>query len=75
MSYGEMRLGQGREHVRNFLRENPTLCVEIEKSVRAKAAIKAADAMPKPRGVAGTPPSTNGSAPAPAEAEDAPVEA
>src|ERR1700716_1807953 len=72
MSYGEMRLGQGREHVRNFLRENPTLCVEIEKSVRAKAAIKAADAMPKPRGVAGTP-GTNGTAPA--EAEDAPVEA
>ncbi|HXM76652.1 MAG TPA: DNA recombination/repair protein RecA, partial [Thermoanaerobaculia bacterium] len=74
MSYGEMRLGQGREHVRNFLRENPTLCVEIEKSVRAKAAIKAADAMPKPRGVAGAP-GTNGTAPAPAEAEDAPVEA
>jgi recombination protein RecA len=74
MSYGEMRLGQGREHVRNFLRENPTLCVEIEKSVRAKAAIKAADAMPKPRGVAG---SANGATPAPAaaEAEDAPVEA
>ena len=74
MSYGEMRLGQGREHVRNFLRENPTLCVEIEKSVRAKAAIKAADAMPKPRGVPGAP-STNGAAPAPVEAEDAPVEA
>jgi recombination protein RecA len=73
MSYGEMRLGQGREHVRGFLRENPTLCAEIEKAVRAKAAIKAADAMPKPRGIAGAP---NGAVPAPAEAaEDAPVEA
>jgi recombination protein RecA len=38
MSYGETRLGQGRENVRNFLRENPTLAAEIEASVRAKAA-------------------------------------
>jgi recombination protein RecA len=38
MSYGETRLGQGRENVRNFLRENPTLAGEIEIAVRAKAA-------------------------------------
>ncbi|HEX6547995.1 MAG TPA: recombinase RecA [Candidatus Dormibacteraeota bacterium] len=38
MSYGDMRLGQGRENVRNFLRENPTLAGEIEKEVRTKAA-------------------------------------
>ena len=38
MSYGETRLGQGRENVRNFLRENPTLAAEIEGKVRAKAA-------------------------------------
>jgi recombination protein RecA len=38
MSYGEVRLGQGRENVRNFLRENPTLSGEIEAGVRAKAA-------------------------------------
>jgi recombination protein RecA len=38
MSYGETRLGQGRENVRNFLRENPTLASEIEIAVRAKAA-------------------------------------
>ena len=38
MSYGDMRLGQGRENVRNFLRENPTLAGEIEAAVRAKAA-------------------------------------
>src|SRR5437588_8701626 len=71
MSYGEMRLGQGREHVRNFLRENPSLCVEIEGKVRAKAAIKAADAMPKPRATMDS--SSNGAATA--EEEDAPVEA
>src|SRR2546428_11528520 len=38
MSYGDMRLGQGRENVRNYLRENPTLAGEIEAKVRAKAA-------------------------------------
>jgi len=38
MSYGETRLGQGRENVRNFLRENPTLAGEIEAAVREKAA-------------------------------------
>jgi recombination protein RecA len=38
MSYGDTRLGQGRENVRNFLRENPTLANEIETAVRAKAA-------------------------------------
>ncbi len=38
MSFGEMRLGQGRENVRNFLRENPTLAGDIEARVREKAA-------------------------------------
>jgi recombination protein RecA len=38
MSFGATRLGQGRENVRNFLRENPTLSGEIEAKVREKAA-------------------------------------
>jgi recombination protein RecA len=38
MSYGDQRLGQGRENVRNYLRENPTLSAEIEAKVREKAA-------------------------------------
>ena len=38
MSYGDHRLGQGRENVRNYLRENPTLASEIEAKVRATAA-------------------------------------
>jgi recombination protein RecA len=41
MSHGDLRLGQGRENVRNFLRENPTLAAEIEAAVRAKAASQA----------------------------------
>ena len=36
-SYGDLRLGQGRENVRNYLRENPTLTGEIEAKVRDKA--------------------------------------
>jgi len=38
MSFGEVRLGQGRENVRNYLRENPTLSGEIEFKVRETAA-------------------------------------
>lgn len=34
---GEDRLGQGRENVKGFLRENPDLANEIEKLVRAQA--------------------------------------
>jgi recombination protein RecA len=34
-SYGEMRLGQGRENARVFLKDNPDLAREIDKKVRA----------------------------------------
>ncbi|MHB8718184.1 MAG: recombinase RecA [Candidatus Dormibacteria bacterium] len=34
-SYGEMRLGQGRENVRDFLRQTPDLLEEIAAKVRA----------------------------------------
>jgi recombination protein RecA len=34
---GEDRLGQGRENVKGFLRENPTLTAEIERAIRASA--------------------------------------
>src|SRR5881409_1980662 len=33
-SYGETRLGQGRENVRQFLEQNPDLCKEIEAKLR-----------------------------------------
>ncbi len=38
-SYGEERLGQGRERVRLFLNENPQLLAEIEAKVREKLAL------------------------------------
>jgi recombination protein RecA len=36
-SYGETRLGQGRENARAFLRENPTIAQEIEQQIRANS--------------------------------------
>ena len=34
-SYGETRLGQGRDNSRTFLKENPSIMKEIEIAVRA----------------------------------------
>jgi len=36
-SYGEVRLGQGRENAKEFLRQNPELTREIEAAVRSRA--------------------------------------
>ncbi len=34
-SYGDERIGQGRENAKNYLRENPSMAVEIEDKIRA----------------------------------------
>ena len=36
-SYGDVRLGQGRENSKSFLRENPELMAEIDNAVRQQA--------------------------------------
>jgi recombination protein RecA len=36
-SYGDTRLGQGRESAKNYLRQNPELAKEIEEKIRASA--------------------------------------
>jgi recombination protein RecA len=38
-SYGETRLGQGRENVKGFLHEDPDMALEIENQVREAAAV------------------------------------
>lgn len=38
-SYGEERLGQGRENIRKFLKENRSLAEEIEKKIRELAGL------------------------------------
>ncbi|MGB9798714.1 MAG: recombinase RecA [Thermanaerothrix sp.] len=36
-SYGDMRIGQGRENAKEFLRQNSELCQEIEIAIRQRA--------------------------------------
>jgi len=38
-SYGEIRLGQGRENAKKYLKENPELAQEIEAKVREQAGL------------------------------------
>jgi recombination protein RecA len=40
-SYGETRLGQGRNNTKEFLRDNPELAVELEKKIHAKLGLDA----------------------------------
>lgn len=47
-SYGEQRLGQGRENARDFLRHNPDVTAAIEADVRRMASGKPAVAVPVP---------------------------
>jgi recombination protein RecA len=51
-SYGETRLGQGRENARDFLKRNPEIAAEIERFIRQQTLVGGA------RGV--EPPSPNG---------------
>ena len=36
-SYGDVRIGQGRENAKEYLKQNPELCAEIERAVREQA--------------------------------------
>jgi recombination protein RecA len=38
-SYGEDRIGQGRENVRKYLVENPTICKDIEMKIKKEAGL------------------------------------
>ncbi|MCL5676558.1 MAG: DNA recombination/repair protein RecA, partial [Firmicutes bacterium] len=40
-SYGEQRLGQGRENVRDFLKQNPAVALEVEQKIRESLALGA----------------------------------
>jgi len=48
-SYGDVRLGQGRENAKQFLRENPDICQAIEATLRDElglAALPVSDEVP-----------------------------
>lgn len=36
LAYGDVKIGQGRDNARNYLRENPKLITELEKKIREK---------------------------------------
>jgi len=36
-SYGDIRLGQGRENAKDFLRQNPDMASEVELAIRQQA--------------------------------------
>jgi len=38
-NFGDMRLGQGRENARDFLKQNPTVADEIERQIRANTGL------------------------------------
>ena len=42
-SYGEDRIGQGKDNVRQFLKENPDMAAEIERQIREKLLPKSVD--------------------------------
>jgi recombination protein RecA len=42
-SFGDIRLGQGRENSKNFMRENPELTAEIRSLILEKTALAPAD--------------------------------
>jgi recombination protein RecA len=60
-SYGELRLGQGRENSRNYLIDNPELAQRIEDEIRAAAKASQASFTPAAR---------NGAAPIAVDEED-----
>jgi len=47
-SYDETRLGQGRENVKRFLRENQDIYLEVEKKVRVKMGLSPEDESDEP---------------------------
>src|SRR5262249_46846558 len=54
-SYGEIRLGQGRENARVFLKDNPDLATEIDKKVRAALGLVKGATTGEPPAVAADP--------------------
>jgi len=47
-SYGDNKIGQGREGAKDFLRQNPELCDEIEQLVRTRLSLISQEAAPEP---------------------------
>ncbi len=49
-SYGDIRLGQGRENAKIYLRDNPEIALDIENQIRKKYNLPEAEPMPEVNG-------------------------
>ncbi|HZT78688.1 MAG TPA: recombinase RecA, partial [Gemmataceae bacterium] len=56
LSYGDMRLGQGRENVKQYLRDNPALTEEISRKVLEKRGLLGPAGVAEENGEAEEPP-------------------
>ncbi len=56
INYGEIRLGQGRENAKQYLRDNPALMEEISRKVLEKRGLEPVPASGEENGAAGMPP-------------------
>jgi recombination protein RecA len=63
ISYGDVRLGQGRENAKQYLRENPTLVEEISRKILEKRGLVGPAPVPEANGEA-VPPAAKPEAPA-----------
>jgi len=52
LSYGDLRIGQGRENAKQFLKDNPELADEIETKLREKLSLAAPQPVVKPESAA-----------------------
>ncbi len=43
LSYGDLRIGQGRENAKQFLRDNPELASELERKLRQQIGLSAVE--------------------------------
>src|SRR5206468_12388228 len=46
LSYGDLRIGQGRENAKQFLKDNPELAAELEKKLRQSLGLGPVDPAP-----------------------------
>ncbi|MEO1205761.1 MAG: recombinase RecA [Pseudomonadota bacterium] len=60
-SYGDTRIGQGRENSKTFMRDNPKIALEIERAIRENAGLVADHLLVEPeKDAEGTPPVEDG---------------
>ncbi|MGA7989984.1 MAG: recombinase RecA [Thermoanaerobaculia bacterium] len=71
-SYGDLRIGQGRENAKQFFRDNPDIAAELERKIRANLGLPTGDVVAGPSPAPAASPSPAPDAKAPAKAAAAP---